>query len=374
MYRIGIIGCGNRLGSLLGLLEANEDMRITAVGDPDLNAMREKFALRGYMPDLYASADEMLSSEELDGVMIGTRCSLHTPMALKAAAKNVPVFLEKPVCTSWEQYYELKKLLPIADRFVVSFPLRLTNLIREVKKLLAADVIGRIEHVEAFNDVFYGRGYYKKWYRDDSETGGLFLQKATHDFDYILDLLGDEKPLRISAVSSKRVFRGDMPAGQKCSDCKMAAECPESPMNLEKAGEPANGPYCCFAVDTGNQDSGSALIEFVSGLHVVYTQDFIVRKKAGRRGARLIGYKGTLEFDFRTSEITLYSHFEDKVETFKVPNTGNHSGGDSILIDDFADLVRKEGRSHANLADGLASARLCLAARDSAEKHVIVTL
>ncbi len=360
--------------SLLPLIEAEKDLEIAAVADPDITGMTAKFEKRGYSPTLYGDAESMLGSETLDGVMIGTRCSLHTPMALLAAKKNVPIFLEKPVSVSHEQLEELKTLLPMSDRIVVSFPLRLTSIVARVKELLNEDTIGRIEHIQAWNNVYYGRGYYKKWYRDDHETGGLFLQKSTHDFDYILSLLEGEKPIRICAAESKRVFTGNMPAGQKCADCPKAAECPESPENLRKAGEPENGEFCAFAVDTGNQDSGSAILEFESGLHAVYSQDFIVRKKAGRRGARLIGYKGTLEFDFKTSEIKLFHHFEDKVETIKVTDTGNHSGGDSKLIENFANVVRGRSKSEATLAEGIESARLCLAARDSAVNHRFIEL
>ena len=66
----------------------------------------------------------MLASERLDGICIGTRCSLHTPMALLAGQYGVPIFLEKPVSTSWEQLEALSELLPSSESIVVSFPLR----------------------------------------------------------------------------------------------------------------------------------------------------------------------------------------------------------------------------------------------------------
>ena len=47
---------------------------------------------------------------------------------------------------------------------------------------------------------------------------------------------------------------------------------------------------CCYAVDTGNEDSGSALIRYETGMHVSYSRIF-ARHKAGARGARLFGYK-----------------------------------------------------------------------------------
>ena len=325
MYRIGIIGCGGRMSSLLPHLETEEGLVIAAVADPRVDDMRGQFTGRNI--HIYPSAEEMLQSERLDGAMIGTRCSLHTPMGLLVGEYNLPLFLEKPVSTSWEQLHALEGLFPQSERIVVSFPLRRSAIVDTVKSIVDSGELGKIQHVQAYNNVFYARGYYKKWYRDEGETGGLFLQKATHDFDYISYLLGDERPVRICAVKSKQIFKGELPEGQKCSDCAYEGECPESPRNLAFAGEPKSGEFCCFARDTGNEDSGSAIIEYESGMHAVYSQNFFVRKAAGKRGARLMGYRGTVEFDFNTGVVEVYYHFADKHSAIRIGSDSGHSGG-----------------------------------------------
>ncbi len=302
MYRIGIIGCEGRILHVVNQQLEKADMVLTAVADPRVEDMRELFANRKKNPTLYPDAESILAAENLDAIMIGTRCSLHTPMALLAAKANVPIFLEKPGFITEEQLSALETLLPMQDKIVVSFPLRRTNLVEEVKKVIDSGVLGRIVHVEAWNNVSYGRGYFKKWYHDDSETGGLFLQKATHDLDYVRYLIGGEKPVRVCAVKSKQVFKGDMPAGSKCLTCAKTAECPESPQNLALAHEPANGDNCCFAVDTGNEDSGSMIVEFESGMHAVYPQNFIVRKTMGSRGARLVEHFANVIRGVKTSK------------------------------------------------------------------------
>ncbi|MFQ8832885.1 MAG: Gfo/Idh/MocA family oxidoreductase [Ruthenibacterium lactatiformans] len=68
---------------------------------------------------------------------------------------------------------------------VVSFPLRLSSITLEMKRIVDSGVLGRLTMVQAVNNVPYGSVYYHSWYRDPAETGGLFLQKATHDIDYI---------------------------------------------------------------------------------------------------------------------------------------------------------------------------------------------
>lgn len=125
-------------------------------------------------------------------------------------------------------------------------------------------------------------------------------------------------------------------------------------------------------MDTGNEDSGSLILRYASGMHAVYSQNFFARKGAARRGARLYGYKGTVEFDFVSDVITLYDHMSDQVTTVKVntPPAG-HGGGDSALCGNFLDLIRGNvQRSVAPLEAGISSVRVCLAAKESSEEEV----
>src|SRR6185437_11513030 len=147
--------------------------------------------------------------------------------------RNLPLFIEKPVATSWEQLASLQRALTTTSSpVVVSFPLRVSAMCETVREIVDSGAIGTIEHVQAVNNVpLYAGGYYQGWMRDEEQTGGLWLQKATHDFDYI-NALVRQRPVRISAMESKTVFRGDMPAGLKCVDCARQEECLESPYNL----------------------------------------------------------------------------------------------------------------------------------------------
>lgn len=368
MYKISIIGAGRRILPLAKLLCEKEDFKITAICDIDTETAKKRYE---EFKDVvyYEDAEKMLSEQKCDGIIIGTRCSTHTKYALIASKYNVPIFLEKPVCTTESDLEKLKGLLHLNDKIVVSFPLRLCYMTRCVKEIVESGRIGKIEHVQAYNNVNYARGYYHKWYRDENETGGLLLQKATHDFDYINYLLGDNKPVKICAMKSKQIFKGDMPEGLRCKDCDKKYTCPEGVNNINTVyGDPYEiKDYCCFATDTGNEDSSSAIVMYESGMHVVYSQNFIARRGAGKRGARLISYDATLEFDFNSGEIKIYYHNEDRVETHKAGTDGTHFGGDNLLMDNFADVVRGCDISHSDLKSGILSAKMCLMAKKSTE-------
>lgn len=239
------------------------------------------------------------------------------------------------------------------------------------RELVDSGVIGTIEHVQAVNNVpIYSSVYYHGWMRDERETGGLWLQKATHDFDYLNSLIR-QRPTRIAAMESKTVFTGDMPAGLQCADCQLQLECPESPFNPEFPHDPSlqfeADWWCAFAVDTGNHDSASALIQYESGLHAVYSQNFYSRQSAAARGATLIGYRGTIAFDWYRAELTVHHHHSAKIDRYRFnANTEDgHHGGDEALARDFLAVLAGTSRGNSPLGAAILSAQMCLLARES---------
>ncbi len=378
--RLGVIGYGERARHMVQLMcRQDTDVRLAAIADPKSDAIQSELRAAEYeaeMPRFYRTADEMLESEALDGVVIGTRCSLHAAMGVKVLECGLALFLEKPVATTLADLMALRAAGTSSGnspRVVVSFPLRLSRIVRLARQIIDSGQIGTVEHVQAWCNVPYGNVYYQTWYRDETETQGMFLQKATHDFDYINYLLGDNRPRTISAMTSKRVFQGSHPAGLRCMDCAERKVCPESPYYLQRPlplplDQPAK-EQCAFAVDTGNEDSGSALIEYTSGMHAVYSQNFYVRNQAAKRGATLIGYKGTIEFDWYPEKLRVFMHHTPKVETHEFEADGGHGGGDELLATNFIAVMRGEAESVSPLDQGLTNALMCLKAKESALTH-----
>ena len=380
--KIGIIGFGLRMGNVIQReFEFFPEFDVVAIADINQEPVRERIARELHTLDLnkihfYEDAIEMLDNEELDGVFVATRCDLHKKFAIEVLKRNIPLFLEKPVVTELNDYYELKEAVENNTAGgITSFPLRITALVDKVKELYESGILGKLSQIQAYNNVNYGRVYYKSWYRDDSISGGLFLQKTTHDIDYIDYILG-KNPVEACAMESKMIFGGDKPRNLKCEDCPEYETCYESTKVIkEQAHDDPMGEYCSYGEDVGNHDCATIIFRYDDGLHAVYTQNFVARHDAGKRGMRMIGQEATIEFDWNKDEVLIFSHTEKKVErlTVKPVSGGGHSGGDYALLKDFIALMNGD-QSVNSLKDGLNSAYICIKVRESAQEHKFVSL
>ena len=374
-----MIGLGHRAAAMIASMQSvDPKVSVRAVADPDTESARQRLAMVGdARARVYPSADVMLEDPaDYDGVVIGTRCHLHTRMAIKVASAGLPLFLEKPVAISLEELGALREVFRgREDEVVVSFPLRHTPLFSKALEVVRSGTLGTINQIQATNNVPYGGVYFGQWYRNHDQTGGLWLQKATHDFDYI-NLLAGSRPVGVAAMESRRVYGGEKPHDLRCSACDETETCPESPQNLARRGDDGGmyqdsddrtDHWCAFSREIQNHDAGSALIMYENGIHASYSQNFLSRRSAYKRGATVVGYEATLEFDLAPMELRIIHHRSEKVEQLRVDGEDDgHAGGDRILAESFLDLVKDRARPHASLRDGLLSAAMCLAARESA--------
>jgi predicted dehydrogenase len=385
--RLAVIGLGHRAAAMIASMQTvDPGVSILAVADPDTESARRRLATVGSAgARVYPSADAMLEDPaDYDGVVIGTRCYLHTRMAIKVASVGLPLFLEKPVAISLEELGALREAFRgREDEVVVSFPLRHTPLFSKALEIVKSGALGTINQIQAVNNVPYGGVYFGQWYRNYDQTGGLWLQKATHDFDCI-NLLAGSRPVRVAAMESQRVYGGEKPHDLRCSACEETETCPESPKNLARRGDDGGmyqdsddrtDHWCAFSREIQNHDAGSALIMYENGIHASYSQNFLSRRAAYRRGAMVVGYEATLEFDLAPMKLRIIHHRSEKVEQMKLDiEDDGHGGGDLILAETFLDLVKGRARPNASLRDVLLRSAMCLAARESARTNTFQPL
>lgn len=390
MVRLGVIGHGGRIAGMIKdvFRKIEPELRIVGVVDPDQEGARKRMGDRDKAEAVfYPSVDEMVRSAKLEALAIGTRCNLHAPYAMEAARYDLPLFLEKPVAISMQQAMALERAFEKSRcEVVVSFPLRVTPLCQLMRQYIEKDAVGEPIHVHAVNYVPYGTVYWEQPYRNWEITQGLFLQKATHDFDYLSYLIGSPI-VRVAAMLTRgKVFGGSKPAGLTCDKCDERATCLESPQNRQRNGSGGVGwaeKPCVYSVDSGlpenpslsaNEDCSSALVEFASGAHGVYSQVFFARRDAAARGCTVSGYMGTLSFDWYANSMKYVRHHQPFTATEKAGEGASHFGGDQELGQDFIGLIKGKCRSRTPIETGLASVYSCLAAKESAETGKFVAV
>jgi myo-inositol 2-dehydrogenase / D-chiro-inositol 1-dehydrogenase len=144
---------------------------------------------------VYATADEALEKEQLDGVLICTSTDTHVDMILKAASRKKPIFCEKPVDLDMTKVNRcLTEVKQAGVPLLMGFNRRFDPSFKALRDRLSE--IGALESVKITS-------------RDPSPpppayvkvSGGLFRDMMIHDLDMARYLLGEE-PTSVFATGS----------------------------------------------------------------------------------------------------------------------------------------------------------------------------
>ena len=96
--QIALWGCGNMGNSLARALAATGQAHLAALYD--LSPQAAAAAAEAYGSQAAESAEALLSTPGLDGVIVALPPYLHAPAAVQAAQAGIDIFLEKPMSTT----------------------------------------------------------------------------------------------------------------------------------------------------------------------------------------------------------------------------------------------------------------------------------
>lgn len=197
MLRLGLLGCGR-----IGVVHARsagqlDDVTVTGVADA-FAAPAEALAARTgatVMPP-----EELITSAEVDAVVIGTPTDTHYDLIHSAAAAGKAIFCEKPVDMSTDRIRDCITAVEAAGvPFLTAFNRRFDPSFANLQARLAGGEIGAVEIVTILS-------------RDPSpppisyieSSGGIFRDMMIHDLDMARFLLGEE-PVSVYAVGASLV-------------------------------------------------------------------------------------------------------------------------------------------------------------------------
>jgi myo-inositol 2-dehydrogenase/D-chiro-inositol 1-dehydrogenase len=146
---------------------------------------------------VFDGADAALDTADVQGVMICTSTDTHVDMILKAAARKLPIFCEKPVDLDMKKVERcLDEVKKAGVPLLMGFNRRFDPSFKNVRDRVRAGEVGAVESVTITSrDPQPPPPAYVK------VSGGLFRDMMIHDLDMARYLLGEE-PVSVFASGS----------------------------------------------------------------------------------------------------------------------------------------------------------------------------
>lgn len=379
--KFGIIGLGLR-GSVIGkTMMKDKRFEISAVCDPKKDT-HELFLQNGI--SCFTNYNDMLDANIIDSVFIGTPDDTHLEVLKACVAKNINIICEKPLEVLEEKVLEMKELLKDYPKvFQVGYVLRYAPLYIKAKELVMEGKIGKIILANCIDNIHYGSyAYFHDWHRKRENVYSLLLQKTSHSLD-ILNWIIDSDPKQVFAYGGLDVFgssgienpfKEDVSNDMVCKNCSHEQTCTESLLNrkrIKNINWNENWPdYCVFAKEINVDDNQSLLVQYENGAKATYLlsqfSPYYMREFV------FIGSKGTLRFDDKSNSIIITYTANNNVETFFVDGSfSSHSGGDTGLLNDFAECVMTGKTPIANYKSSFTATIACIRAQQSIDENRI---
>lgn len=305
LKRVGVIGLGQMGKRTARDLHAGAGglIEIAAVVEPsDLN-YRAGCEHLGCAPQRYPDAAAMLARHNLDGIVIATPNHCHLQSLQSLSGQRIPVLLEKPLEATFDKICAVVRFAQCyAGPILVHHCMRYSPISQKARALLTARAIGRVCSVNFTQHCPYGDSMYRTFRRTLAGGGGMFIEKATHDFDIMLSWL-QTRPRRVSAVARRQVFGGDKPPALRCAHCAERLACKESVSNeavRRGARPPAAGEddRCVFGRDVDVPDNAACLIEFENGTFGTYVECYFSPRSYTSREYELTGTEGVMRVSY----------------------------------------------------------------------------
>lgn len=188
MVRIGLVGAGGMAGVYANSIERIEDATVSAVASPN---SAEAF-VRETVPSATAYADygDLFDEEPVDAVAVLTPTDTHSDVVLAAADRGLDVICEKPLARTMAGARELREAVERSGiTFMTAHVTRFFPAYAEAKDRVDAGDVGN--PCVARTKRAFGFEGDRGWFDDEKRSGGVLLDLAVHDFDYLRWLLGD---------------------------------------------------------------------------------------------------------------------------------------------------------------------------------------
>lgn len=204
--RVGIVGTGGiARGRHLPCFKKNPNVDLVAVTDVVREAVDRAAAEFG-IPSAYTDHHEMFAKEQLDAVVICTPNKYHAPVTIEALERGFHVLCEKPMAldpaeaqTMLDAAKKAGKILSIGHHYRHMAP------VRNAHKIIESGELGEIYMVRVSALRRRGIPSWGTFHLKDVQGGGAMIDFGVHLLDMALWLIGNPKPVEVSASLSQRL-------------------------------------------------------------------------------------------------------------------------------------------------------------------------
>ncbi len=366
---IGLIGSGD-MGRAVArrVVEAGDSATVTAVYDPDPEAVIA--ARRDFGDEFMAtrSVAELLERDDVDWVMIASWNRFHAEQTVAAFEAGKHVFCQKPLALTLEECLSMRTAWKASGReFVIGFNLRYSPHYRKIRSLITSGAIGDIISME-FNETLdfnHGGFIMGDWRRLRQNAGTHLLEKCCHDID-LANWMTGSRAARVASFGGLDFFL------------------PRNRQALERVGKTRSGRqgYMTwrdgrtldpFTSDKDILDNQVIILEYENGIRA--SMHLNSNTSIPERRMYICGTTGTLRADLHTGMIeTRQIGFGRNTDRFQMVDAGMHGGGDEVLAKELVAVMTGEGSASTTLDDGLAAAVTCYAIDEATDSGEVISL
>ncbi len=364
IYQAALIGCGCRGIHLAATAKETGRFQIVALADPSQeNRSKAKQELKQTELEEFSDYKAMLNWGRFDMVIIASPDFAHQQQAIDCMNAGKDLLLEKPVAISYEGGQQVLNAMKKNKRVVgVGFVLRYAPLFARAKEMIQQGTIGQLTTMWVLHSVASGSNwYFHDWHATFANTGGLLLQKGSHDFD-IINWFASSRAKYITALGSQDMFGGDKPNDLNCTDCSEHYSCPEF---MPESNRPRI--RCAYRREVDCLDNHLVLLQYDNGIKASYNECHYTPDD--NREYIFIGTKGKLKLDDAEGKLFVNIRHsalqKDYMEYIPGGRDGGHGGGDPRLILDLANCMDNRTQPLAGVEAGLEAIRVGLLAHES---------
>ena len=219
------------------------------------------------IPNVYTEWRELLERERPDVVSVCLPNVLHRELTIAALESGAHVLCEKPLATSVAEAHEMFDAARKAGRLLMAAQhMRFEAPARAVKRVIDGGALGEIYHAEANALRRFGIPTWGLFHQRSASVGGPLFDIGVHMLDQTMWLIGNPRPVRVSAVTQRRF-------GHR----------PEIAAALRNTWDPEKFDVEDFAI---------AFVRFESGADLILRTSWAAHIEQNQFGAVILGTEG----------------------------------------------------------------------------------